>query len=134
MNHKKITSKKGICIDNFGNDIVYKYEYKGKYFESCLNGNLINNSTIKSCYCDDETCSSCPNEPIKENLCIKCNNNSCEIENDNLSFIEGYVKCYKNPKGYYLDKNIYKKRYYTCETCEMKGDNIKHNCLKCNDN
>ena len=27
---------------------------------------------------------------------------------------------------------MYKKCYYTCETCEIKGDNITHNCLECN--
>ena len=37
-------------------------------------------------------------------------------------------------KGYYLDKNesLYKKCFDSCESCEMKGDNTSHNCLKCN--
>ena len=46
-----------------------------------------------------------------------------------------YFNCYNEaPYGYYLDKNelLYKKCYYTCETCEIKGGNEFHNCLKCN--
>ena len=46
------------------------------------------------------------------------------------------MNCYKNPKGYYLDKNdfIYKKCYHRCELCEIKGNDMNHNCLKCNFN
>ena len=133
---KKVVNKDGICSDNSGNDIIFKYEYKGRYYENCLNGNLMSNSDIQSCLCDSEKCFSCPNEPIKEDLCLKCNDNYYTIENDNYSYIDGYVKCYKDPIGYYLDKNesLYKKCFYTCKECEKKGDNITHNCLICDDN
>ena len=62
--------------------------------------------------------------------CLKCNsvfNYSIEIKNN-------YFNCYKGIDGYYLDlkDSIFKKCYYTCETCETKGDNNIHNCLKCN--
>ena len=55
------------------------------------------------------------------------------MENDPLNLGE-YINCYnETPVGYYLDTNsIYKKYYYTCETCEIKGNNEFHNCLKCN--
>ena len=35
-----------------------------------------------------------------------------------------------------MDKNSlsYKKYYYTCETCNMSGNYVAHNCLKCNNN
>ena len=38
--------------------------------------------------------------------------------------------------NHYLDNNdsLFKKCYDRCETCEIKGDNITHNCVKCNDN
>ena len=29
---------------------------------------------------------------------------------------------------------MYKKCYFTCETCNIKGDNLTHNCLQCNIN
>ena len=56
------------------------------------------------------------------------------MENDPLNIGE-YFNCYnEKPIGYYLDINdkIYKKCYDTCETCDVKGDNEFHNCLKCN--
>ena len=130
IKQKKIVNKTGICIDNNNNDILYKYEYEGIYYENCLNGNLINNSIIKNCSC--ESCISCPNIPLKEYLCTECNNDYYEIENDNN--YNNYKKCYKDPLGYYLDGNIYKKCFYTCKECEINGNNITHNCIKCNDN
>ena len=132
IKQKKIVNKTGICIDNNNNDILYKYEYEGIYYENCLNGNLINNSTIKNCSCNEEECLSCPNIPLKEYLCTECNNDYYEIENDNN--YNNYKNCYKDPLGYYLDGNIYKKCFYTCKECEINGNNITHNCIKCNDN
>ena len=32
------------------------------------------------------------------------------------------------------DELLYKKCYYACQTCEIKGNNITHNCLKCKTN
>ena len=55
INQKKKVNKSGICIDNYDNDIIYNYIYNGTFYEYCLNGNLINNSTIKSCYYDNKT-------------------------------------------------------------------------------
>ena len=68
-------------------------------------------------------------------LCTKCNTNYYQKENEDSNIGE-YINCYKELKGYYLDKNdcLFRKCYYTCETCEIKGDNIIHNCLECNSN
>ena len=76
------------------------------------------------------------NISLNEQLCIKCNEDYYEIENDNYTDKDGYIKCYKVPIGYYLDKNEskYKKCFYTCKECEITGNNITHNGLKCNDN
>ena len=133
-NQKKIVNKTDICIDYNDNYIQYLYEFKGKYYDSCFNGTLINNHAIKSCECDKEKCQNCSKEPFVENLCSECKNGFYQIENDNETFIGDYFNCFKNPEGYYLDQNefIYKKCYSKCETCEIKGDNITHNCLKCN--
>ena len=97
-------NKTNICNDDSNKNILYKYEYNQKYYEKCLYGNLKNVSPIKNCSCDLEKCSICPNEPLKENLCIKCNNNYYPKENDILN-IDKYVTCYKDPIWYYLDKN-----------------------------
>ena len=44
------------------------------------------------------------------------------------------VNCYKEPEGYFLDNNLYKKCYYTCKTCNIEGNNTNHNCLDCKEN
>ena len=60
---------------------------------------------------------------LNKNLCTKCNIDYYRIENDDSNIGE-YINCYKEPEGYYLDKNysLFKKCYYRCETCEIKGD------------
>ena len=136
INQKKLVNKTDICFDIYNNSIFYKYEFHGLYYDNCINGNVTNNITINYCQCDNEKCLSCPEIPIVDDLCAECNNNNgyYELENDNNSY--GYKKCYKDPIGYYLDKNesIYKKCYYSCKSCENKGDNITHNCIECNNN
>ena len=49
IEQKKKVNKTGLCLDLFDNDILYRYEYYGNYYEYCIKGELINNSTIKSC-------------------------------------------------------------------------------------
>ena len=124
INQKKLVNKSNICFDISNHSILYKYEYKGLYYENCINGNVTNNKTINYCKCDNEKCGNCLNISLIDNF--------YEIENDNDEY--GYKKCYKDPIGYYLDRNynIYKKCYYTCEKCEMEGNNITHNCIECN--
>ena len=67
--------------------------------------------------------------------CLECNHiqGYYAIENENIN---GYKNCYQNnPTGYYLDNeaNLYKKCYYSCKKCMVKGDDIIHNCLECSD-
>ena len=114
---KNIINTTGICYDINDNDIQYKYEYKGIYYENCINGTLITNLSINKCKCSINYIDFYPKE-------------------DDLIIDEENINCYKEPKGYYLDKNnsLYKKCYHTCETCEIKGDKITHNCLSCNSN
>ena len=134
LNQKKLVNKTGICINTLTQkEIIYKYEYQGIYYEDCINGNLINNIETKSCLCD-EKCLFCPQEPLTKNLCINCSVGFYPIENNDNIYNGEYIDCFKEPKGYYLDINasLYKKCFYTCEACEIKGDNITHNCKKCN--
>ena len=134
---KSINHTSNCFSENNNKPIQYYYEFKGKYYEKCINGNLKNEINVTRCECDEEKCLKCPNESLVENLCNGCkeDNGFYPIENDN-SFIENYFKCYKEPEGYYLDPNdsLYKKCYETCEICDKKGDYLNHNCLKCNFN
>ena len=46
-----------------------------------------------------------------------------------------YIKCFESKDFYYLDEVEwnYKECYNTCLTCEMAGNDINNNCLKCKD-
>ena len=104
-------------------------------FAECENGFLIDENNNAICKCALEKCLSCSIEALNNSLCSRCNYDFYPIEND-PSNIGQYINCYKGPlKGFYLDKNekIFKKCYYTCETCEIEGNNITHNCLECNE-
>ena len=136
IKQETLESESDECIDNY-NKVTTQNEYyedKTTYekitYENIINDN--NNSTNITCS-EPEKCLSCPSDPLFNNFCIKCNINFYPKENDSSNIGE-YINCYKDPKGYYLDKNnsIYKKCFYSCEKCETKGDNITHNCLKCN--
>ena len=71
---------------------------------------------------------------MEKNLCTKCNIGYYPKEND-IKNLGEYINCYnETEEGYYLDINIYKKCYYTCKTCEIKGNDKYHNCLICNSN
>ena len=127
----------GACIHNCQNRAQYKYEYNEKCYENCSNGYILdeNNNKIDKCKCELEKCLTCRQEALNKNLCTECNTDYYKMENE-TSDITDYFNCYKEIKGYYLDKNnlVFKKCYYTCEECEIKGDNVTHNCLKCNEN
>ena len=78
----------------------------------------------------------CSTTSITNNeLCSKCNSNFSPKENDPLNK-ENSINCYKGINGYYLYSNdlLYKKCYNSCRTCEIKGNNIIHNCLQCHEN
>ena len=134
---KKIIKRTTVCIDNCNNTEKFKYEYNGKCYENCSNGYILddNNNKTDKCKCELEKCLTCPQVALNKNLCTLCNNKYYRKEND-PSNIGEYFNCYKKIEGYYLDKDesLFKKCYNTCKTCEIKGDNITHNCLKCNEN
>ena len=132
-----------ICLNqqNTKNIILPKLKDKKCYSIDCSDNwqlnqiKLVNRSyTCIDDYGNDEVniFYSCPNINIK-NICNKCNSNFYPKE-DNLSTNDSNTNCYKNPKGYYLDNNdsIYKKCYFSCESCSIKGNNVTHNCLSCN--
>ena len=131
LNQKKIIPHSNQCVDICNDN---QYEYNGKCVENCINGFFLDDKTnIKICKCELEQCLLCPKVALNKNLCTKCNYNYYTKENDPSNLGE-YINCYKEPEGYYLDYNasLYKKCYESCKTCEIKGDNINHNCLSCN--
>ena len=137
LNQKKMIIENGICVESCDKDPIYKYEYNGKCYNNCINGNIIinNNTPTNICKCELDQCLSCPSVALKLNLCTECNINYYPKENDPLNLGE-YINCYKDLKGYYIDKHdlIYKKCYKSCEECELVGNDINHNCIECKEN
>ena len=117
---KKIVNGANLCKDTCYND-----NDNESCYDNCIN-------ITDECKCELNNCLECPSIPPNKSLCTICNDNYYPIDND-ISNLGKYINCYKGLKGYYLDKNIskYKKCYHTCEICEIKGDNINHNCMKC---
>ena len=134
---KKIYIENNECIESFDNSPIHKYEYKNneKCYSNCLNKIVYdkNYNTLNICLCQLDKCMFYPNNTLTKGLCTLCNTHYYPKENDTLNFDE-FIKCYKEPEGYYLDNNLYKPCYYTCKTCEIPGNNIYHNCLECNAN
>ena len=129
----KIDPKKN-CIKNCITDALYINEYNGQCIDNCPNGHTVNNSTHKICKCELDKCLTCPKVALENNLCTECNIGYYPKENDFQNLGE-YINCYNEAEeGYYLDNNIYKKCYYSCKTCELKGNETYHNCLICNSN
>ena len=127
----KVNNTDGNCINNCTGDV--EYEDKGRCYRNCTNGYIIIENNKKICKCELEKCQLCPPVALQKKLCSICNTGYYPKENDPLNIGE-YINCYKDPVGYYFDETIklYKECYYTCEKCDIKGDEINHNCLACN--
>ena len=129
---QKIINETGECIEKCSNDPNFKFEYNGKCYQDCPKEILKDDNNNDICKCELDKCQFCPNVALNNKLCTECNKEFYQKENDpsNLGI---YINCYKNPPGYYLNDTIkkYQKCYYTCESCEIKGDNINNNCLNC---
>ena len=94
--------------------------------DTCYDGYYLNKNQCLECNSLCETCT-------QPDFCIKCINNYYKKENDPLNNGRN-IKCYKDPKGYYLDNDIYKKCYQSCKKCNKGGSNSYHNCLECDIN
>ena len=134
LKQKKLININKQCIESCDNSAQYKYEFNGNCYENCQGGFLYddNFNALNKCKCELNKCLECPNVALSKNLCTKCNTNYYPKENDPLNLGE-YVNCYYQLEGYYLDEGIYKKCYNTCKICNKAGNNLSHNCIKCND-
>ena len=111
-----------------------KYQYNTNCLENCSNGYYIDNNNIIRCKCEIDKCIFCSNANLTNGFCNSCNKNFYPIENGLIEL--GKYNCYDKIEGYYLDyfNSLFKKCYFTCQTCDIMGDYIEHNCLKCKSN
>ena len=130
---KKIIKKDNECIESCKLSSRYKYEYNGNCIDSCEKGFLYdkNNNTLNKCKCELDECLLCPNVALQKELCIECNINYYPKENDPLNIGE-YIKCYKDPEGYYLDNNLYKECFNMSNICNTSQNNLTDNCTYLN--
>ena len=134
-NQKALINNVNKCSEDCDNNLLNPYEYNGECFADCVKGFLYdeNNNKLNKCKCELDECMICPKEALDKGLCTQCNTNYYPKENNDLN-TDGYIKCYQNPEGYYLDNNMYKQCYHTCKSCNIFGNSTNHNCLECNDN
>ena len=113
-----------------------KYLDLGNCVDNCTNGYFLDSDNITKCKCtNNNKCLYCNETSLNDGLCISCNHDegfyqkSDDEPNNNL-----FVNCHRNPEGYYLDitNKIYKPCFYTCKTCNIKGDEFNNNCQECN--
>ena len=104
-------------------------QINGNSFLTQLDLNLCNNIIKNN---EVSKCANYSIESFLEDLCISCCN-SYFPKSDDILNRDSFIKCYKDPKGYYLDKeeNNYKKCYLSCETCSHRGNYTYHNCDSC---
>lgn len=107
----------------------FYYPFNGKNFEK-LDLRICSNENFKITNCSTYSLKS-----ILNDLCVSCKEEYFPIYNDPLN-IDPYLKCYKNPEKYYLDKILskYKLCFSSCQNCDKQGNSNFHNCLKCDKN
>ena len=110
------------CLDD-------KFLYLGNCTNDCPYGSYTDLSGNKICQCSLE-CKECSIESLESDLCISCNTDYYpkidDIPNEN-----SFMKCYKEPEGYYLHNNIYKPCYSSCKNCSGFGNESNNNCTEC---
>ena len=103
----------------------------GNCVSSCINDFFIDSSGNKICKCSyNSKCYECSNESNELELCISCNDGYYQ-KSDEESNEKGFINCYKDPDGYYLDKDIYKPCSQNCKNCTNSEDINNNKCLEC---
>ena len=126
-NENKCTS----CIDDYFlyNDHCYqcnvscKTTSDGCKCDTCEDGYYLNNYQCLQC---DFFCKTC----IQQDLCTQCIPDYYKKEVDPLNSGQSF-KCYKDLEKYYLDNDMYKQCYQSCNSCNIGGNKTFHNCLDC---
>ena len=108
----------------FGNCVNSSECLKNTYYNENINQHI--------CKCDLKQCFTCSIESFNKNLCNKCEEGYYPLYDEKQNYYP-YFNCTQSPNGYYFDNeaSIYKLCYSSCETCEISGNETKHNCKTC---
>ena len=128
-----------LCEADLVCDNYYNYEQNDCLDEIPLGYYLNDTSkkTIDKCYI---RCNNCSSDSMLNNLCITCKNSAgyyAKLNDTSNDII--FVNCFTEEEigfGYYLDtiKNIYFPCYFTCKSCNVKGNSDNHHCSECYSN
>ena len=76
----------------------------GNCRQSCDNGDFTDENNVLKCKCTKNvSCFYYTEESNELNLCVNCNNDEGYYIKSDEEKVNGFVNCYKNPEGYYLD-------------------------------
>ena len=138
--HENCKSCSGSPLINNNNCLPCKetgniYLNLGNCIDNCTNGYYINKNSVKICKCIyNKKCYYCTEKSNELNLCIKCNKDEGYYQKSDDDFTsDGYIDCYKEPEGYYLNNEIYEKCYKTCKLCNSLGNEDDNKCTECFD-
>ena len=107
------------------NKTIYEIYY------DLYDNNTLSKLDLTLCNNEIAKCSNYTIESLLQDLCITCINTYYPKYEDNKNQ-NSFIKCYRNPGGYFLDKdNYYKKCHLSCNTCTQQGNNENHNCDSC---
>ena len=97
----------------------------GNCRENCVNGNYIDENSVKKCKCSSNIeCKECD----ESGKCLSCNNDLGYYQLEDTNDNSGFIKCVKEPEGYYLSNGVYKKCNERCQSCSGGGDD---KCIEC---
>ena len=127
---RKPTNNNNKCLKCYNSGKVY-YDL-GNCTDKCINGFFIDNDDPNGqnlkCKCSkDIKCQFC----TEEGFCKICNNEDGFYSKSNETRNDGYVDCFKNPEGFYLNNKLYEPCYPSCKNCSSIGDEDNNNCIEC---
>ena len=105
------------------------YIYLGNCYDKCIKGYIDEANT--ECKCFDERCLKCSETSIRQGKCISCNIGYYRKNSDKDATT---FECFKSLEKYYLSDNLFYPCYNSCQTCNITGNKINHNCLTCDSN
>ena len=127
---EKPTNDNNKCLKCYNSNKIYLDS--GNCTDNCIYGFFIDNNDPNGqnlkCKCSkDIKCQYC----TEEGFCKICNNEDGFFSKSNETRNDGYVDCYKNPEGFYLNNKLYEPCFPSCKNCSGHGNEIDNKCIEC---
>ena len=112
-------------------DLQWEYIFSGyNIYISIICESMVIHDNENKCYKKNNL-----NNYYSGYICTQCGNNYALKVNDNNNN-KSHVYCYQLSEGYYINNEdmFIIQCYPTCLTCDKGGNDLEHNCIKCNGN